>query len=114
MSDVRTAEDRTAMLFLEHFDGIPDKLWTDPGAYGGSRRKPFRPDCVHATWRRRNDEPWKLAWLSVTGKYLRANTSTSIGVNYLDCGQPRRPVEDWLSGLIATFAPAPIAQEISA
>jgi hypothetical protein len=45
---VRIAEDHLEYIYLEHFPdaGVPDEIWIDHCAYGGSRRKRIKPICI--------------------------------------------------------------------
>lgn len=105
MSDVRISEDHQAFIYLKHFSNVPDEVWTDPGDYGDSRRKRLRPDCIAVTWRRINGEPWELSSLSVMGTYLHSRSGSGISVRYFDCGRETRPIEPWVTELIALAHP---------
>lgn len=107
MSDVRISEDHRADIYLQHFAGVPDEIWTDPGAYGDSRRKRIKPTAISVSWRRRNGEPWELAHLSVMGTYLHARSASGMSVRYIDGQHELRTVEPWIDELIAQARPDP-------
>jgi predicted transcriptional regulator len=106
MTDVRISEDHRADIYLRHFDNVPDEIWTEPGDYGDSRRKRLKPTAIAVTWRRRNDEPWQLASLSVMGTYQHARSDSGMSVRYVDGLRTLRPIEPWITDLIDLAHPA--------
>lgn len=121
------AEDHSANIYLEHFDGVPDELWTDPGQYGDSRRKRLRPTSIQVVWTRSQTRTlgewwgeWSITRLAVYGRYLRQGSDTTmLCVLYQDGKRSLRKAEPWIEGLLATVIdltnhlPAPLAKSLT-
>lgn len=108
----KSFESREANIYLAHYrteyPEIPDEFWTDPEVHGGLRRKRFFPDSINVKWARRNDEPWRMGWLTVMGTYLHANTSTVLSrilVGGTISDEINDAIPDWVTTLIEKFAP---------
>lgn len=99
-------DERTAYVDLSYFDTVPAELWTEPGDYGDSRRKRFKPDTLSVYWRKgRDDAGWKTRTIRVSGRYLHKRAWFDIQVRYVADLQDGRPVEDWMVPLIEATRP---------
>jgi hypothetical protein len=81
-------------------------VWTEPGAYGDSRRKRIKPESITVEWHRDPGETdWRMRSLAIQGKYVHARSSLWMMVWYVDGARARREIPKWLHDLVMLAHP---------